>query len=251
MSRVVEIPNLSDLLDRYKAGETEQKLAREAGVSRPTLRARIVAAGITPRTISDTMRDRWSRASESDRKSMIESAHAAVKGRVVPVAEKEARARTRQVNCSNASLVEFDLRNMLLKLGFDSTPQRAVGTYNVDVAIERPAIAVELFGGGWHSVGRHRERFEERTKYLLDLNWSVIVVWLDARRHPLGVRCANHIADVANHLSRHPTERGQYRVILGNGNPAPVAESNLNTESVVSGLGCRNDPPWNGDFVSW
>ena len=105
----------------------------------------------------------------------------------------------------------------LSERGLDVTPQRAIGPYNLDIAVNAPLIAVEIYGGKWHSTGTHRIRHFERCKYLLDLGWNVVIVWVDGLRYPLDIGADNYIVAFVEQLRRAPTVRGQYRVILGNG----------------------------------
>lgn len=237
MSRKKEIPNLDDLLRRYVAGESEQKLAAEAGVNRCAFRNRIVKAGIIPRNNSGAMKIRWANASEGERNAMLDAAHSSMRG--VPLSDelKIKQAIGKQNSLAHISHLDALLWAMLQDSGLNVTPQKAVYAYNIDVAVEAPPIAVELFGGAWHSAGRHGARFHERTKYLLDIGWTVVVVWVDKRRYPFGVGCVEYIVSLAKTLRLDPPARGEYRVILGDGNLAPVAKSYLNTPADIERLG--------------
>ena len=233
----IEVPNLPNLLRRYQAGEPEQKLAREAGVNRWTFRKRLTEAGIIPRNVSDSMFIRWAEATPKAREAMLTNAHRAARGRKQTIAERILRANTRERNVTGTSPVELELCARLSARGLSVTPQKAIHTYNVDIALNAPPIAVEIFGGNFHSTGLHARRHFPRTKYLLDHGWSVVIIWIDARRYPLSVGCDDYIIQFAEELRRNPAAGSQYRVIRGDGNPAPALRSYLNTPADIKRLG--------------
>jgi len=235
MPTKIEIPNLANLLARYTAGESEQKLAREAGVNRWTFRQRIIQANIRPRNVSDSMFIRWSNATEAQRSSMLTNAHIATRGRIVSNREKILRAASREKNCTGASRDEIQLANWLEESGIGITRQKAIDIYNLDIAINELPIAIEIFGGNWHSTGAHKDRFFKRSKYLFNLGWSLIVIWID--NGIINPQCADYIIRFINAFRENPPSISQYRVILGNGNPAPVCKSYLNTPPIIERLG--------------
>ncbi len=238
MPRKIVVPNLDDFINRYVTGESEKKLAAELGMSRCAFRQRLVENGVTARNRSEGMIARWNTTSDDDRIAMVTNAHAAVRGVKRSTGELVKRAAVHEQKISNAPIVETTLYNLLRDNKLDATMHRAIGKYNVDVAVNTPAIAVEIFGGGWHAYGSHLVRFYERTKYILDDGWSVVVIWLDARRYPFSLACADYIISFAEELRLNPPVRGQYRVILGDGNLAPIAKSHLNTSATIERLGC-------------
>jgi len=250
MSRKIEIPNLDDLLRRYVAGKPEQKLAREAGVNRWTFRRRLIAANIKPRNVSDSMYIRWANASADDRTRMLDNAHAATRGRTVSTSEKHRRALGKERSCSHTSPTENVLAIDMRAMGFSVIQQKAVGIYNVDVALDISSVAVEVFGGGWHSCGHHAKRFFERTVYLLDHGWHVVIIWVDSRRYPLGRGAVQYLVSFCQELSRNPSSLRQYRMILGNGKDAPVCKSHFNRPADIERLCCRNNAAGGYNFVS-
>src|SRR3990167_3124086 len=238
MAGKIEISNLHDLFRRYQAGEPENKLAREAGISRTTMRRRLLEAGIIPRDISGSMYLRWAEANPKQRQAMLEAAHAATRGIKVPISAKIKHALTVENKLLQASPVELEFAKRLQAYGFKVIPQKAVYIYNLDIAIQSPPIAIEIYGGRFHSMGNHLLRHFKRTKYLLNHGWSVIIIWIDALRYPLSLACDDYIIRWADELRRNPTARSQYRVILGNGQPAPIRKNYLNTPSAIKRLGC-------------
>lgn len=232
------IPNLKAIIRRYRAGESEKALAVELGVPRASLRKRMQAAGVKLRGRSAAMTTRWSRTTELERAAMLTAAHDATRGRVVGVPEKILRAASRERMQTAIGANERWLADALLAAGLSVTMQKADWIYNIDVAVNEPRIAVEVFGGNWHMVGRHAARFPKRTKHLLDEGWTVVVVWTDNSRYPLGVGAVEYVVALANELRRKPAALRQYRVILGNGEPAPANASYCNTRAIKKRFGC-------------
>lgn len=232
------IPHLAGILARYQAGESEQALATELGITRSTLRRRIIAAGIIPRGASGSMLIRWQTATAEDRQRMLDRTHEAAKGRQVGIAELCTHALSKERALTHATVLELAFAGRLTKRGLNITPQKAVGPYNIDVAVNSPPIAVEIFGGHWHTSDAHITRHFQRTEYLLDRGWTVLIVWVDGKRYILGPTCDNYIVALAERLSADPPARGEYRVILGNGEPVTTAKSYLNTPADIERLGC-------------
>jgi len=233
----LDIPNIDAYISRYLAGESENALSRELGVAREVLRRRLIENGVTPRSRSRGMTARWALATPEDKSAMLTNAHIASTGRKATVAERISQAITREKNLSNADISEHILSEFLAALEYTVTLQKAVGIYNLDIALNEFPLAVECFGGGWHSSSRHLARFHERTKYLLDSGWHILIVWIDSRRYPLSVGCAQYIHSLIQELSSNPPVRCQYRVILGNGETAPIQSSYLNTPSDIERFG--------------
>jgi very-short-patch-repair endonuclease len=250
LTAYIEIPNLSNLLDRYVAGESENKLAGEAGVNRWTFRRRLIEAGIRPRNQSAAETLKWAGMSIEQRASQGAAAHAATRGREVSFSELCEHAAGRELHQSGIVPVETELAAQLRKAGLDVVQQKAVGPYNLDVAIDTPPVAVEIFGGGWHSTGRHKSRFHKRIEYILDEGWAVVIVWLDARHYPLGVGCTEYIIALAEELRCNPTARREYRVILGNGDAAPIRQSYLNTPADIERFRGGDNRPEGNNLIT-
>lgn len=241
MPAKIEIPNIDNLISRYVAGEPEQKLAREFGVSRPTIRRRLIEFGIQPRNISQSMHIMQSKLSDAERLARAAKAQATRRGQVDSDSVKAKRANTRERLALHGTEVETVLAERLRKSHYRVTQQKAVGIYNVDVAIESPRVAVEIFGGHFHASGRHAARHHKRVKYLLDSGWHVVIVWADAKHYPVSDGCYDYLRKFANEMRRNPSPSRQYRVILGNGNPAPAISHYLNGPTDIERFGSGAD----------
>lgn len=232
----IEIPNLPHIIERYLAGESEQSLAKELGVSRSVLSRRLAEHGIQRRDISDSMYIRWANATPEQKSRMLDNAHEASRGSSVPDERKERVAKTRERISYFISPIENIMADWLREFGMSITQQKAIGAYNVDIAVNEPPIAIEIFGGGWHSSGEHAARFVERFKYILNQGWHVVIVWLDARHYPLDIRAANYIVTFIEELRLNPPTISQYRVIRGDGKTVSATNKYFNSQAIIDRL---------------
>ena len=235
MTRIIEIPNLDDLLRRYEAGESELKLSREFGVDRGVIRRRLLKAGITPRNGSQAMTIRMGQMSNAERLAITAHAHEAARGRHQTISERVKRANTREVKGMGISTTESIFKHLLETRGiYNVTPQKAIGTYNVDIAIESPRIAIEIFGGSWHNCEHHRRLHHKRIPYILNSGWSVVIIWVDARRYPLTVGASDYVTSLVEHLRSDKPVRSEYHVIRGTGELVPILSSEFNCQSIIN-----------------
>jgi len=206
MSRIIEIPNLDDLLRLYQAGESEQKLSSEFGVGRTS------------------------------------AAHDAARGRKATVAEREQRARTVEAKGIGASQAERILADMLREKGVAQiTSQKAVGIYNIDLAIKAPRIAIEISGGNWHNTAKHIRLHHQRIPYIRNAGWSVVIIRVDALNYPLTVVAADYVVALSERLRLQKPKRGEYHVIRGNGEPVSILSSQFNCIPVVESPTSRDN----------
>lgn len=249
MSAKKEIPNFNYWANRYLAGESENKLAREIGVGRFCFRRHLVENGIAPRGQSESEAVKWSRMTPEQRKRQVKAAHDAVRGVPLTVDVKMRQAIGKERAKPNVSYAENLLAWYIDKQGFSVVQQKAIGIYNVDIAINELSIAVEIYGGGWHAYGRHIARYFKRTKYLLDSGWHVVIIWVDGRRYPLRREGADNVVSFLQEVCANPSISRQYWVILGDGSDAPIAENNLNGAALIERLGCSVNTAGRYDYI--
>ena len=224
--------DVDDLVRRYNSGESVKALAKFIGHSRQVVRRLLQSRGITVRNRSESMLVRMSRTPESERKRLTDAAHAAVRGTRRSFEELVERAITRERRGRGIDPSERALLAMLNRRGVLACPQKAVGPYNVDLAIAEPSIAVEVFGGAWHRSGRHLERFVRRFKYILDAGFSTVIIWND-RRYPLSEGAADYVVTLCERLGKGETMGREHHVIRGDGQPTSRGKDKLNYWAVV------------------
>lgn len=211
------------LVSEYAAGASVNALAAKYGAARSTIERRLTRRGIILRGLTDANRMSMAVRSPGENARNTAAAHAASRGRKATIEERCRTALTKERRQSHVSPAEMLLAEWLADLG--PVPQKAIGPYNVDLAID--PVAVEIFGGGWHASGRHAARTPKRFRYLFDAGWNVLVIWVDRRNHPLGVDAADEVRTFAEESRRDPAFRRQHRVIWGDGKPAPARGLNL------------------------
>lgn len=236
--QAVIVPDFEPWIARYLAGESENALSAELGIGREAFAGNLRRHGIPRRDQSEAEFVKWSQMSDRERRQQVAAAHASTRGKPYPERRARLAAKTRERTAVKATAGERRLNAWLTERGFTTTMQKAVGRYNLDIAIHEPAVAVEVFGGGWHTGDDHIRRFPKRTKYILDQGWHVVIVWTDGRRYPLSRAAAEYIVGFCDFVGRDPAAPRQYRVILGDGQDAPALSSYLNSHAIVEALGC-------------
>ena len=142
MVRKVVLPNTPDLVKSYIAGKSINKLASENGVGRYAMARILRDEGLVLRTQSEAEKIKWSLMTAKQRANQVRASHAATVGRHVSEREIVLRAKTREVNWTkHSSRNEIRLLAML-DWSDCITPQKAVGIYNIDIALNRFSIAV-------------------------------------------------------------------------------------------------------------
>lgn len=231
--QAVIIDEFAPWVARYLVGESENSLAKELGVGRFAFRSNLMRHGVVPRGQSEAETVKWQRMNTEARMRQVAPAHRASRGRVVSLEEAIRYALRREQTASKATAEERQLADWIANAGYHVTIQKAVGRYNLDIAIHTPSIAVEVFGGHWHMSGDHARRFFERTEYILNSGWNMFIIWTDNRRYPLDITAAEYVIRFCQELSGNPSAPRQYRVILGNGQDAPALGAYFNDPPIV------------------
>lgn len=185
----------------HEAGESVKSISLRLGVSRPAVNRAIKLAGGTIRGRSEAMFVRMASTTPEDRLRLTDAAHAAVRG--VPQSEEQRCkvAASRQSRWGMVGPDELLMADWLEARGLAVSRQHAVGRYNVDVAVTASAVAVEVFGGHWHTHGSHAAVYRKRTDYLLDRGWTTVIVWATAA-YPLAPEAADYVVALCEALRR-------------------------------------------------
>lgn len=174
--RAIDLPQ--EAVDAYVAGESALSIARRYGVSRRVVGRHLDRAGVERRGRSAAGFVRASRLTPIERQLQARAAHAAKRGKREPEEQRERVALAREKARTSMSDIELQITAHLWADDIDVVPQKAVGRYNIDLAIGD--LAVEVLGGAWHTSKRHADR----TAFLLDQGWRVLFLWLDKRHAP-------------------------------------------------------------------
>lgn len=203
---------VDQIVRAYVAGASEYALGQQYGVSRSVIAQRLESAGVERRGPSGAGIVRASKMSHEERRAQSAAANRAARMRRAPQVEKLRRALMIEQSAEAGSISEQALADMLTERGQPVTPQRAIGPYNVDLAAL--PVAVEVLGGGWHSG---KSSHAERTPYILDEGWHLVLVWDHEGRSALGEGAAEYLVAFIQEMRRNPPATCQYRVITGQG----------------------------------
>lgn len=196
----------------YLAGASEYSLAQEHGVSRGPIKRILENAGVQRRGCSEAGLVRVSQMTAEQRRAQANAANKAARRRTSTEIELVRRALRIELSESTQSVGEQLMRQWLSDRGEAPTCQRAIGKYNVDLAMN--PVAVEVLGGGWHS---QKAAHAQRTPYILDQGWHLVMVWDHEGRSALTESAADYVVTFANHVRWNPPATCQYRVISGDG----------------------------------
>lgn len=210
----IELP-IAEIVALYEGGESENSIAKRFGVERAVIAKRLNEQGVMRRNMTEANRLMMSSRTSEENRRNAQAAHQAMRGRKAPMEERCKSALGRQRTRNHAAPDELRLAAMLLERGVRTIPQQAIGPYNCDLGAY--PVAVEIFGGGWHWYGNHILRTPERFRYILDAGWHILVVKLEAHRHPLTEATADYIAAFLKEMCADPTRRREYRVVRGAG----------------------------------
>jgi very-short-patch-repair endonuclease len=211
---------LDALIERYVAGETVQKLSLESGVNRRRIELAVKRAGHELRTMREAVGLRYARMSVSERRSITAKANIAKRGRKASESSQERRARTCEKTLQLASRADLILAVWLAQRGECFTPQKAVGPYNIDIAVDALLVAVEV-NGDWHYFPDRAGAESKRREYLFHQGWRLVDVCLSAQNGRtwkyLRPACADKIVALLNGLRAGEPGFGQHCVIGGDG----------------------------------
>lgn len=209
--RVYDLP-VEQIARQYLAGASELALSKQYGVSRTTITARLRSAGVERRNMSEAGAVRASLMEPGQRAAQAAAAHRVTRLRRTPEIQKFRRALKLESEATLRSDGEAAMHGWLTERGESPVVERAIGPYNVDLAVL--PVAVEILGGGFHSA---KASHAERTPYILDAGWHLVMVWNYEGRSALTPQAADYVVTFAQKVRRNPPATCQYRVISGDG----------------------------------
>jgi hypothetical protein len=154
------------VLARYRAGESEKALAEAFGVGRLVVARLLRIAGVARRGRSASLRLRLSRMDTAARAALTAGAHTET--------ARANGARTAARSLRKRGRWETELEIMLGHLGLRVQPQRAVGPYNLDLAIG--ALDIEVHAA--NSNPRRIPKIQRRVAALNAMGWRCCYVWI-------------------------------------------------------------------------
>lgn len=228
---------LQALSDAYTNG-TWRAMCHVNGWSVGSAVLQLRAAGMSLRTQSEASRVAWANIKSTGRTSVfLQAAWDASRGRPKTEDELCRAAITRQVRRCRRGRHEDEVAERLRCSPWTVIQQRAVGHYNLDVALEEPRVAVKVYTSRPHVNGSVPLR--KRLEYILDEGWVLLALRLWHRSALDGNldldAVTDHVLALAKIASGDESLRGQYRVIGRQGQTMTDARIHLDHRPVVGG----------------
>src|SRR3989304_3140085 len=239
MRRILKKSDIDESVRLYKSGLLYADIATKFGVHWMVVRYAIKKAGVKSRSLSEVAYIMNSRLSEKERARKARAAHDAVRGKCQSFEHRMKIALAREKKGIGISRIESCFMTMLEKAGFHCVPQKAIGPYNVDIAITEAAVAVEIFGGQFHTTGRSAGRFRKRFDYLFNEGWHPIVIWV-TRDYPLEIGAVEYVVAFAEKIGRGESMGRKGQMIRGGGKPPAIGKNKFDGRPVILRPNPRN-----------
>jgi len=219
MTVKLKFPDADDLIQRYLSGTSLKQLSDERGVSRRALDRLFKDRHVPVRGRSAAEYLKWVTLKQN--RALVErqctGAWKASRGRVQGFDEKVRRAKTVHGTLINIGKHVVEIMDALRVLGIPSTPNSREGIYNIDIALRKSRVAVEV-QTAYLTGGKSTSR--ERIEYLFDHGWTVLIISTVNGLKDLDYgRLAQHIITFQQRASSHPAAWGQYGVIGSHAKP--------------------------------
>lgn len=218
----IDLP-VKDIISMYENGKSENAIAKHFKVSRNAIRHRLLDAGIKPRTQSEAESLKWSQMSDEARANQVKNANDSVRGKTVSIKTRKtiAKAREKLQWDHLIGIGEIELAELFKDAGFDIVRQKAIYTYNVDIAIGN--IAVELTSSrGRYTMFNPKEI--KRAKNLLKCGYHVLAIDFDDIDSL--INSFNYIVSTRDQMSRLKPVDGEYWVVSCRRNTLSVIRDN-------------------------
>jgi very-short-patch-repair endonuclease len=207
------------MIELYESGIGFTEISDKFGCSKNVIKRRLIDNGVHIRSRSEVVQTIWKTRwnSPAEKEKMLSAAWDASRGRTDSIDTKIARAKTIEQKLIGRGRFEEPVAKLFENKGFEVVRQMAVNIYNIDIAIPTHRIAVEVFGGNWHSLHNAKER--QHVKYLLDNNWFVFIIRINREVFD-EISIANQFSTIVDVFGGYESLRGKYGVIRGNGKPS-------------------------------
>ena len=225
MPRKLMFYDIDNLVSRYNAGESILALHNAAGLHRGGITKCLRTAGVKFRTMSEAQTLKNARLTPAQRQAFSKAAHDAIRGVRQSEEHRCKIARTVESRANPIGMEKICI-DLLREKGISCAPQKAIGRFNVDIALTEFRIAVEIFGGHWHASGTHATRFRRRHEYILDAGWLPIYVWI-SKNYPLQVGAIDYIVTLTKTLDFDEALWRHEHMIRGDGKPCAVGKKNF------------------------
>lgn len=203
----------TDIVNRYLSGSSENQVAAEYGVSRKKIRSILNRQNVSIRGQSEAETLKWSKMTQKQRRSQVAAAHQAIRNMPTEFhyRSSELQAKTKEKTLSKSCDMELMFIAEFEELGFFVTPQKAVGPYNIDIAIGGSAVEIH---GSWanpHTSPYYRKRI----MHLLEAGWHVFYIKTPGKIN--AKRAAQKVGQMINLAQSDESGIRHYGMVRGSG----------------------------------
>lgn len=226
----------TEIITAYLSGESENALAKRFKTSRVVIRRILNLNSIQIRDNATANRVMMAKRTTAENLRNTQAAHMATRGKPQPESLIYRIAIGKERTLPNVSHAERIVADGLQEAGINIIPQKAVGKYNIDIAIPEFSIAVEIFGGKWHLYGNHARRFRERFDYIINAGWLPIIIWDNSTFGPDRMAGAiKYIVTLVKRMGSGETIIRQEHVISCYGEPCSTGKDKLIYRAAIGG----------------
>lgn len=161
--------------------------------------------GVKLRTQSEQETIKWSLMTTEQRHHQVKAAHDTERTLSHETLVKMANSR-----CKKTSIYESIFANDLRARGILFEEQFPIDIYNIDFVIGN--IAVEIFGGNWHSYGLHAARFPERSKKIFDSGYALAILCI-TKPNSFTFNVRSNFIDLLNSINGKKSSVGKYWMV--------------------------------------
>lgn len=154
-------------------GMSENILSKRFNVDRGVIRRRLVELGVHIRSQSEAEALKWKQMTSQQRKHQVKACHDKVRGSTKTYESLCVRAKGMQAHFKPSKLEQAFLE-AFQDGGINVVPWFAIGKFNVDFALPKSKIAIEVDGGNWHNSAKKKRQDAMKTSFLTSLVWCVI-----------------------------------------------------------------------------
>lgn len=194
----------------YQHGIGVRGISERLGIGIVKIRNELIRQGFKIRTASEQEAMKWSLMSNEQRLAQVHNAHKSTVGRIP---SDDTLRKIAQARGKRSSIYEEKIENILVNAGIPFEPQFPVDKYNIDFVIGN--IAMEVFGGNWHSTGNHFARFAVRSKQIFDSGYCLVILQI-TKRQRFSTDFSSNLVSFINQLRLDESSVGKYWVVWGN-----------------------------------
>jgi very-short-patch-repair endonuclease len=212
----IEANAVRRIVARYRNGDPLLALAKTYGVCRRTIARLLTRHRVKLRSASEQERLKWASMTDEQRRRQVDAAHEAARGRKVPLRERRMRAQTRFEKQTLIGPHERAFAKLLDAAGIKYRQQLPCGVYNLDFALTKYRVAVEIQMGSGNALARANRG--KRNKYILD-QWHLFEVRKTGtcRGSPISPTVVEELIAFAKLTRLDQPSPGQHRVIRPDG----------------------------------